>query len=160
MFGYTSYGTQGPSLRHVRKHPGGVFVSTLVFVAVTAFIMAGIGTYTVSHLSRAHAESDYSAAINLAEGGINYELRNVSEDILDSNRPDQQYPAAGQNDPYTGSVSGAPGTFTVSVTNDPDNGKAWYAPSDMLLTATGTVNGVTRTVRARGARRSIFDNYS
>ncbi|HZT43503.1 MAG TPA: hypothetical protein VFA07_15160, partial [Chthonomonadaceae bacterium] len=40
------------------------------------------------------------------------------------------------------------------------NGKAWYAPNNMLITATGTTNGVTRTVRCRGSRRSIFDNYS
>jgi len=149
-------------LRHsyLGKHRGSVLTSTLIFVVITSLILAGIGTYTISHLSRASAESDYSAAMNLAEAGINYELRNVSENILDTTRPDQLHPGAGQNGPYTGSISGVSGSFTVSVTNDPDNGKAWFAPGNMLVTATGTTNGVTRTVRCRGSRRSIFDNYS
>jgi len=146
-------------LRH-RAHFGGVLVSTLVFVVITSLILAGIGTYTISHFSRASAESDYSAAMNLAEAGVNYELRNISEDILDSSRANQMHPANGQSGPYSGSVSGLSGTFSVAVTNNPDNGKPWYAPSNMLLTATGTINGVTRTVRCQGARRSIFDNYS
>ena len=146
-------------LRHP-KHRGGVLVSTLMFVVITSLILAGIGTYTISHLSRASTESDYSASMNLAEAGVNYELRNVSEDILNTNRADQLHPAAGQNGPYTGTVSGVSGSFTVAVSNNPDTGKAWYAPSNMLVTSTGTINGVTRTVRIQGARRSIFDNYS
>src|SRR5579884_1233819 len=160
MFGYNAYGTQGPIFCHRSKHHGSVLTSTLIFVAITSLVMAGIGTYTISHLSRAKTESDYSAAMNLAEAGVNYELRNISEDVLDTTRPDQLHPASGQNGPYTGTISGIIGTFTVSVTNDPDNGKAWYAPTNLLITATGSINGVTRTIRCRGSRRSIFDNYS
>ncbi|HZT44028.1 MAG TPA: hypothetical protein VFA07_17815, partial [Chthonomonadaceae bacterium] len=119
MSGKTSCGAFRPVLRRRSKHQGSVLTSTLIFVVITSMVMAGIGTYTISHLSRASAESDYSASVNLAEAGINYEIRNVSEDVLNSNRPDQMHPAAGQNGPYTGSISEVPGSFTVSVTNDP-----------------------------------------
>ena len=160
MFGNPCVGTLRSVSCRRPKHRGGVLVSTLIFVVITAFIMAGIGTYTISHLSRASAEADYSASINLAEAGVNYELRNISEDVGNSTRANQMHPAAGQNGAYSGSISGINGTFSVAVTNNPDNGKAWYAPSNMLITATGTLNGVTRTVRVQGARRSVFDNYS
>ena len=146
--------------RRGKSRRGGVLICALAFVVITSFILAGIGTFAVSHLSRVGTESDYSAALNLAEAGINYELRNISSDITNANLPHQLHPSAGMNGAYTGSISGASGSFTVSVTNDPDNGQAWRAPANLLLTATGTINGVTRTVRCRGARRSIFDDYS
>jgi hypothetical protein len=125
---------------------------------VTSLFLAGVATLAVSHLSRSEVEGKYAAAIQLADAGINYELRWVSEDTSDPNRPHQAFPANGQPGPYTGSVPGVTGSFTVRVMNTNGTGP-WYAPNDVHIVSTGTVGGVSRTVRITGQKRGIFDEY-
>ena len=148
-------------LHPVRHRRGGVLISVLVFTVIIAFLIAGIGALTVSHYSRVHVEADYTTALDVAEAGINYELRNISVNLYsNSNQIDQYHPGAGQNGAYTGSIPGVPGTFTVYVINDPDDGKSWSSPNSALIVSTGTVNGVSRTVQIRGEGRSVFGQYA
>ncbi|MCW3095376.1 MAG: hypothetical protein JWL77_994 [Chthonomonadaceae bacterium] len=147
------------AIKDCKRRRGSILITALVFTVIIALLLAGIGTLTVSHYSRARTRGDYAAALNLADAGINYELYNVNVDLTSTTRAHQSHPASGQSGPYTGSVPGVTGTFTVKVTNSPDNGLPWYAPNPMLVTATGVVNGATRTVSARGIRHGIFSDY-
>lgn len=154
------------SRRDSIKIKGTTLIMALVFTVIAAIILGVIGTFSLANLNKATADSDYAAALNIAEAGINYELYWISADTSDINRAHQATPATGQNGPYTGSISGVPGTFNVSVTKwvstDPDGGgtSPWFAPEDILITSVGNVNGAIRVVRARGVRKSIFDEYA
>ncbi len=147
------------------KTRGASLIMALVFTLISSVLLGVIGTFALANLNKATIDSDYAAALNIAEAGINYELRWISADTSDPNRAHQAAPVTGQNGPFSGSISGVPGTFAVSVTQwDPDapDGSGispWYAPKDLLITSVGTVNGVIRVVRARSVRKSVFEEY-
>jgi len=122
-----------------RSRYGGVLISALAFMVVVSLLLAGIGTLTVSHYGRAHSESDYAAALSLAEAGINYEYRKIS---LNSANADQ----AGTSNPPGVSYNFGGGTFRVYCTNK-DGTTPWTAPGLLYVIATGTFNGATRTIK-------------
>jgi hypothetical protein len=133
---------------------------------VAALVIGVLGLFVVTNLNKASVDTDYASALNVAEAGLNYELRWISLDTSDPNRAHQKTPSSGQNGPFTGSLPGVDGTFTVYVTqydpDDPDGDgtSPWFAPEDMLITSIGEVNGIKRVVRIRGVRKSIFDEYA
>src|SRR5687768_12806553 len=88
-----------------RPQRGFALVSVLVFMLVIATLLSGMGMFAASHQSLAHVDSDYAAALSLAEAGANYEFRKLS---LDQNNPDQ-YPGA--------TINWGGGTFTVWCAN-------------------------------------------
>lgn len=150
------------------KRSGVTLVTAIVFSVIIAIIMSVVGTLVVSHYARATVEGDYADALNIAEAGLNYEIRWISLDTTDPTRPHQKVEdiALGLPGPYTGSIPGVPGSYTVFVTQyDPDDPTGpgfspWQSPNDFLLTSIGTVNGIERAVRIRGVRKSIFDEYA
>jgi len=144
---------------------GFTLITALAFTLVVGTVLAGIGTVAVSHLSRAKTEGTYANAISLADAGINYEIARISSNTADTTLADQW------SSPRTVQVNTLPGmsamdpsaTFSVHVQkwgSNCDGGTPWTAPSDLCVEATGTVNGISRTVRARGVRKSIFDEYA
>lgn len=143
------------------REAGGVLVTALVFAVVISLFVAGVAAISVSHLSRGSTESDYATAIQLADAGINHELRWLSLDSTNFNLAHQQYPKAGMPGPYTGTAPDIPGggTFTVSVMND-DHSGPWAPPNELLIRATGTINGISRTVEITGQKRSLFADYA
>ena len=141
-------------LKVKKTESGGALLTALVFVVIISTAIAGIATLSVSHFSRASVEADNSNALLLADAGVNYELRYISENQLTGT------PAHQAGSAYTGSIAGVEGTFTVWVTNDPDNGNSWSPPNNVIIHSTGTVGGVTRKVNARGSRQSIFDGFA
>ncbi|MGI8922733.1 MAG: DUF7305 domain-containing protein [Fimbriimonadales bacterium] len=147
------------TLNSNRRLRGGVLVTVLVFAAILSLFLAGVARLAVAHYSRANVEADNAAAIQLADAGINFELRWVSDDPRDPNRAHQAQHAEGQNGAYTGTVEGVPGSYVVSVRNDSVAGP-WYAPAPMAIQSTGTVNGISRTVEIKGEKHSIFDEYA
>jgi len=142
--------------RRQTKLKGASLLTALVAVLIVSIMLGGLGALAVSHYSRARSDAEYAKALQLAEAGINYELRYISDNQLSTVNPVAHQAGSA----YTGSVSGAPGTFSVWVTNDPDNGSAWAPPSAMLIHAIGTVNGISRRLVARGTRQSIFDIFT
>ncbi len=140
----------------------------LAFSLIAATIIAGVGTLAVSHFSRARVEADNAMAMQLAEAGIDYELRNISLDPTNPNQAHQQAAYGSMPGPFTSSISGVDGSFTVYVTNDDSTGTGPWVSYDasgmqsngLRIVSTGTVNGVTRTVRITGARKSLFDEYA
>ncbi|WP_227625046.1 DUF7305 domain-containing protein [Fimbriimonas ginsengisoli] len=122
-------------------------------VAITALMVSGISVLATSHATLQQREADYALAMQLAEAGINYELRYVSTHLTSS-------PVAHlSGSAYQGSVPGVAGTFTTYVTNT-DGTTNWAPPSAMTVVSTGTVNGISRTVTANckgGGGRKLFD---
>jgi Tfp pilus assembly protein PilX len=118
-----------------RCQHGGVLISALAFVAITSLLLVGMATVTVSHFARARTEKDYEAALGLAEAGVNYELRKLSANTSSADQ-------GGSSSTY----SLGSGTYTVYCSNK-DGSAPWIVPNPLYVTSSGTVNGVTRTVR-------------
>jgi len=139
MSSSTLSGIPGPPSHHRRHRRGGILISALVFSVIIAFLLAGIGTFTVSHLSRESTEASYTSALDIAEAGVDYELRKISSNPSNAD----QYNATTQSG-VTYTLGN--GTYTVFCENT-DGTTPWVAPNDMYLFSTGTLNGVSRTVR-------------
>ena len=121
-----------------RLRYGGVLISALAFVTVASALVVGMLTLSVSYYARAVTESDYEAALGVAEAGVNYELRKLSNN---TNNADQSSVANPAGPSYTlGS-----GAFTVYCSNK-DGSTPWVAPNPLYVNATGTVHGVRRSV--------------
>jgi len=151
---------KGYGTKRKTRQGGGVLITALVFSVVISLFVAGVAALSVSHLSRGSVETDYATAIQLADAGINYELRWLSKDT-GVDVAHQQYPKDGQNGPYTGTAAGIKGngTYTVSVLNTDGSGP-WAPPNELLIRSTGRINGIARTVEITGQRRGIFDDYA
>ncbi len=139
-----------------RLYRGGVLITALVFAAIISLFALGVAVVATSNLSRTTVESDYATAIQLADAGINYELRWLSKDT-----PTAGSRAHQANKPYTGTVKGIPGngSFTVYVVNE-DGTSPWTPPNAFRARSTGTINGVSRTVEISGRRRGLFGDYA
>lgn len=123
---------------HPARQRGGVIIGVLFFLLVVSILLMGIGSYAVSHQNRAHSDALYANAIYLAEAGVNYEFRKIS---LDVNQADKTPLTV--NQPF-----GAANTsFTVQCVNRGTT-TPWSGPGTSLdVLATGTVSGVSRTIR-------------
>jgi Tfp pilus assembly protein PilX len=144
------------------RQKGGVLITALIFAAVISLFALGVAMVSTSHYSRGSVESDYATAIQLADAGINHELRWLSADTTTAgSRAHQRYPGQAQLGAYTGTVPGITGngTFTVSVTNADGSGP-WAPPNNLLIRSTGRINGISRTVEITGQRRGLFDDYA
>ncbi|RYG36287.1 hypothetical protein EON81_10260, partial [bacterium] len=104
-------------------------------------LLAGYGLLTTSYSVRQSRERDYAQALQLAEAGINWELRHSSLHVED----DDQSAIHLQSNPGSGSVPGVSGSFKVYVTNTDDTPN-WVAPNDVKIVSTGTVGKISRTV--------------
>lgn len=143
------------------KKSGLTLITALAFTVVAGTILAGVGTVAVSNYGRSETEGDYANAIALADAGINFELAWVSDNINDPNV--EPHP---ESAPYSGTINGVPGTFTVFVkawdsnTNSCGSGDYTLPDAEVCVISTGTVNGISRTVSIRGIKKSIFDEYA
>jgi len=124
-------------LQHKRR--GGILITTLVFSIIIAFLLAGIGTFTISHLSRESTEANYTGALDLAEAGVDYELRKVSSN---TSQADQYNSTTQSGVTYTLGN----GSFTIYCENS-DGTVPWTAPNDMYIICTGALNGVNRNLK-------------
>src|SRR5258706_10922645 len=123
---------------------GAVLITALAFTVVVSCIIAGIAAFTMSHCQRATTEGDYASALNMAEAGINWEIRKMSQTSISA---DTVSNPASQSFTYPGIVSGFNGTFKAWVTNDPDTGTQWTAPNSAIVWGQGIVNGVVANVQ-------------
>lgn len=121
-------------------------ISALALVAISSLLMSGICVLASSYATRQKEEADYAKALQLAEAGVNYELQYISTHLTTSPYA-HQYSA-----PYTGSISGVTGSFTVWASkttegdNTTDSHTAWAPPADVKIVSTGTVSGIRRKV--------------
>jgi len=157
MFGSTSFRTLGPArrgrssrrqeTRNARSRSGSVLIGALAFTVVFAFVITGVATCTISHYSRATTEASYASAIDLADAGFNYELRKISQDPTQADQISAAHPSG-----MTYNFAG--GSFTVYCANA-DGSTPWTNSTDtgtgyhyLYIVSTGTVNGVSRTIKA------------
>jgi len=124
---------------HFRNVRGSILISVLVFVAVISLILVGAMTLTVSYSGRVHTEADYVASLDVAEAGVNYEIRKISQDAT---KADQ----AGSTTPPGVSYLFGNGAFRVYCANR-DGSTPWTPNNPLYIYSTGTVNGTARTVR-------------
>jgi Tfp pilus assembly protein PilX len=144
---------RSPDLR-IRRQRGGALITALAMSLVIAFILAGVGTMTVSHYSRVTVESNYAGAFYVAEAGINYELNKIGTDYTTA---DQAGSTSGVSYNFGG------GTYRVYCANL--NGTTPWDPTtsatpQLYITSTGTLNGVSRTVRIRAKSVPPASDYA
>lgn len=126
-----------------KKRRGGVLLHVLIFLVVISILLAGIGKLMVSDYSMVKVENDYANSLVVAEAGINYELRKISND---AKTVDQKQAGAVPGTSYSTSV----GTFQVYVTQrnlDGTEPTPWTAGKNLWIYSTGGVNNLTRTVK-------------
>lgn len=129
------------------RQKGVAIIGVLIFILITTILLAGVGTYAVSHQTRADVDMRYAAALDLAEAGVNFELRRISQDT-----------ALADNCPGTARNLGE-GTFTVYCANR-DGSTPWTPPDYLDIISTGTIDGVSRTVRASVKGYMADGNYA
>lgn len=147
-----------------RPQRGAALVFALAVVLIISFLVLGIAQFTTQHYSLASIERDATAALNAAEAAMNWELNKMarfnSADTIQSPGPPG---GVLTNDPSLGpAVAGAPpihGTVSVYVTNVSGQSN-WAPPADFRIVASGTVNGVTRTIEAFGVPVGVSDRYA
>ena len=129
------------SLQH-----GGILITTLAVSIVIAIILAGTATLTLSHLSRAHTETNYANALNLAEAGVNFEIHQL---CLTPAQPDQ----VSLSSPSGVTYPLGTGSFRVYCANR-DGSTPWTPGSKLYVVSSGMIAGVTRTIKVGVTPRS------
>jgi hypothetical protein len=117
------------------------FVLALTAVVIISTLVVGALLASVSHLHLSYVNNCYANALDLAEAGVNWELWKISHDFLSAD-----------NSPATVELPADSGrSFEVHVEAYPGGG-GWGGLGPFWVISTGTVDGVSRTVRlvARG----------
>ncbi len=126
---------------------GSALITALFFILIVSTLLMGVGTLAVSHQGLSLTESDSAAALDVAEAGINYELRKISQDASDAD----QYPGAGS--------SMNSGDFSVYCTNT-DGSTPWNQPGTVTIISTGTVDGISRTIKITAVQQDGGGKYA
>lgn len=127
-------------------------MSSLALIAISSMLVSGVCMLATSHAVRQKREADYSLAMPLAEAGLNYELRYINTHL--SATPAGHLKSA----PYTGSIPGVAGTFTVYVCKQ-DGSTGWTTSDSTMIVSTGTVGGISRTISMNckgGGSQTLF----
>jgi len=128
---------------------GMAFILALVTVVMISALLSGALLLSVSHLALTHSNSSYANALNLAEAGLNWELWKISHDPTqaDLTATTVQFPA------------GSGRSFAVHIANYPSGG-TWTPPNPFWVYSTGTVDGVSRTVRIVAEGFDVYGLYA
>jgi len=135
-----------------RRQRGSALISALALVGMSTLMLSGIAILSASHAERQRREADYALAMQMAEAGINYEMRYLTATS-----------AAGHSSgsPYTGTVSVLPTSqqayskFTVYTDTANKQIISTGTVGDIAST-TGINEGITRKV-VLSYDSSIFD---
>jgi len=148
---------------------GAALVFALAIVLIVSLLIFGLTQFATQHHSLAHTERDAVAALHAAEAAINWELNKMArleeDPSLKIDTRDDPGPPGGvlANDSGSGpAVAGAQpiqGAVSVYVTH-PNKTDNWLPPSSFRIFATGTVNGVRRTVESFGVAVGLSDRYA
>lgn len=140
---------QSPHSNRPRLHGsrGVAIIGVLFFILIVSILLMGVGTYCVANQTNVLVDADYAQAMDLAEAGINFEFRKLS---LSTANPDQS---------PGGTYTLGPGTFTVYCTNK-DGTTPWTVGSNLYVISTGTVDGVSRTVKVSSKMTIPMGNFA
>jgi Tfp pilus assembly protein PilX len=140
---------QGLRLRAARRRRerGGAIIGVIFVILILTVLVMGSGTLAIGHQNLENVDEDYAAALDLAEAGVNYELRKISQNTANAD----QYPG--------GTYTLGSGTFKVYCTNQ-DGSTPWSVSNNLFVVATGTVDRVTRTVKVSVQGGPATANYA
>lgn len=124
-----------PGSRSSRRR-GSVVIGVLFFLLIMSMLLLGVGSYATSHQQRTTMDTAYAQAMDLAEAGVNYEFRKISGNAASADQA---------SSPLT--VSLGSGTYTVWCTSTDGVSNWTVGQNNLYVWATGTVNGVTRTIK-------------
>jgi Tfp pilus assembly protein PilX len=130
---------------------GVAMVTALYFVLIISILLIGIATYCASHEQRATYDANYAAALDLAEAGVNWELRKISNNVSQADTV-----AVSMSQPF-----GVPSTsYTVQCVNRGTT-TPWSGPGTYLdVIATGSYKGVSRSIRVSVRGYSTQADYA
>jgi hypothetical protein len=145
------------NLRQRKTHSGAALVTAIIFASIFTIIVGGLALYAVGSYSLAKKGTEYAAAVQLADAGVNSEFRNIA-----LNQFNNGYTAPTAASPHTGSISGVPGTYSVYITADAAGSQNWDpSKKDLYMWSSGTVAGVTRKIMIHGmGGDGLFDTYA
>jgi len=127
----------------LQRRRGAILLNVMIFMIVISLVIAGMALLMVSDNSVGRVESDYSNSLAIAEAGVNYELRKISNDATTA---DQKQLTGAPGISYTTPA----GTFSVYVTQRTSNGTEttpWTPGQNLWIYATGGVGNLKRTVK-------------
>ena len=128
--------------RQNHRRDGGVLISMLAFVVVISVLTTGAMRLTVSHYQLAKTQADWTAVSYLAEAGVNYEIRTISNNANNADTISVANPIG----PLYQAPGSDGGTFNVNITNR-DGSTPWIAGSPGIISAKGMLRGVSRTIQ-------------
>ena len=109
---------------------------------IIAAMLAGLGAILTSSYARAMSESNYANAINLADAGVNYEIRRVTANPSNADLP-------GTSTPPGNTVTLGNGSFRVYCTMT-DGHTAWNETTvPFMIISTGISGTTSRTVNIK-----------
>ncbi len=170
-------------MRGTHNNRGAALILTLVTIAIVGALAGGIGTLVIGHFGRSRTDQDAAKALNLAEAALNFQVQKIN-----ANLGKTQTPYDGTNiatatygvDSDGNTLTRWPNEYPVGTTNpmsfrlalaSGETCTSWLDPSPLnlynndpanaqYLYGQGTVNGVTRVVRAKGGAKGIFDDFA
>ncbi len=134
-----------------QRRRGAILLGTLLFILIASILLLGVGTMCTSHQQVAQYDLRYAQALDLAEAGVNKELNKISKD----------YKTADQSPGTAVALNG--GTYTTYVVernSDGSDGGAWSYPDNCYIYSTGTIGGVSRTVKVSAKGYNVMNNYT
>ena len=157
--------------RSRRREQGGMLVTALIFTGVAGLLIGGTLAYTSGHMNLSATRRNSEAALQVAEAGINDELRRLTiragqgeaalktyNDSFLSNQYESGQPYPGR----TGTVKGVNGRYWVIGHSDRAATNIWDGERALWITAVAEVNGAMRRVQvgSNDMSRRLFDEYA
>jgi Tfp pilus assembly protein PilX len=144
--------------RKTQRHHGAILLNVMIFLVIVSILLAGMGQLMVSDYSIGTVEANYSNSLAVAEAGVNYELRKISNDATQA---DQKQTMGTGGASYTT----AAGKFQVYVTQRNDDGTEstpWTPGNNLWIYSTGGVNNLNRTIKVAAVpvRTNPPSNYA
>jgi len=154
-----------------RRERGSSIVVALIFTLIAGMLIAGTLAYTASHMKLSGTRRSSEAALLLAEGGINSELRRLTtvaqqgEAALKTTNASFLTNQTQSGEPYPGrpgTVKGVPGKYWVLSYSTNDGANVWQGERSLYIRAIAEVNGARRQVEIGGPDmgRGIFNDYA
>lgn len=126
---------------------GATLIVALAVASISLLLLVGLTLMATSYATRQRREADYALALQLAEAGINAELRYIRNNVTGATPAHLRTNSLDSRNP----IAGVSGSFNVYVCNTNES-LNWTPPNDMLIVSTGTVgtpgttSAVSRTV--------------
>ncbi len=129
-----------------RGRRGAAIIGVLFVLLIISMLLIGVGTLAVGHQNLCITDAQYAEAIDIAEAGVNYEIRSLS---IGNNAHIAGSLGTGSlgTSPYAGSFSIICTQTDGTAIADPAN-----PPNLIFIKSTGTVDSVSRVVRIRAKK--------